>query len=135
MNIRPATRADVAAVAALLERERSDAAVTDDTPEALMLAIEVNALLLAEVDGELAGTLIAGWDGWRGNLYRLVVEPRHRRRGIGRALVKAGEERLQALGARRVTALVGREERDAAAFWEAAGYLDDRNVKRFVRNL
>jgi hypothetical protein len=30
---------------------------------------------------------------------------------------------------------VGREEADAAAFWEATGYGHDANVTRFVRNL
>jgi ribosomal protein S18 acetylase RimI-like enzyme len=135
VTIRAATRADIPAVSDLFARERSGAAVTEDTSEALTLAIDLGALLLAEVDGELAGTLIAGWDGWRGNLYRLVVEPSLRRRGIGRALVEAGEKRLRGLGARRVTALVGRDEDGAAAFWEATGYSDDPKVRRFVRNL
>jgi ribosomal protein S18 acetylase RimI-like enzyme len=39
------------------------------------------------------GTLVAAWDGWRGNMYRLAVLPEHRRAGIGRELVDAGYER------------------------------------------
>jgi len=133
--IRTATAADVPAVLALWERERSPAAVTSDTEDAVLQAIEAGALLVAERDGRLAGTVIAGWDGWRGALWRLVVEPADRRCGIGRALVEAAEERLVGLGAARITALVGREEADAAAFWEATGYGHDANVTRFVRNL
>jgi ribosomal protein S18 acetylase RimI-like enzyme len=133
--IRAATAADIPAVLALWERERSGAAVTLDTEEAVTRAIEMGALLLAERGGSLSGTVIAAWDGWRGNLYRLVVESAERRRGIGRALVEEGERRLRARGATRITALVGRQERDAAAFWQATGYADDPKVARFVRNV
>jgi ribosomal protein S18 acetylase RimI-like enzyme len=135
MTIRTATPADVPAVLGLWQRERSAAALMPDTEDALARAIETGALLVAQVDGRLAGTLIAGFDGWRGNLYRLVVEPEHRRRGIGSALVRHGEDRLRGLGAPRVTALVGVEEGEAAAFWAATGYAHDRRISRYVRNI
>jgi GNAT superfamily N-acetyltransferase len=63
------------------------------------------------------------------------VEPVERRRGVGRALVEAGEARLRGLGAVRITALVGREESEAGAFWEATGYSEDPRIRRFVRNV
>jgi GNAT superfamily N-acetyltransferase len=135
VTIRPATRDDLSAVLDLLARERSPAAVTDDSEEGLNRAIESGALLVAEAEGRLIGTVIAGWDGWRGALWRLVVEPEHRRDGVGRALVEAGERRLRDLGAVRITVLVGRDEDDAGAFWEATGYEEDRKIRRFVRNL
>ena len=49
------------------------------------------ALLLAVADGEIVGTVIVGWDGWRGHLYRLAVAPELRRRGIATALLLAAE--------------------------------------------
>jgi ribosomal protein S18 acetylase RimI-like enzyme len=42
------------------------------------------ALLVAEIDGVLAGSLIAAWDGWRGSFYQPAVSPEHRRRGLAR---------------------------------------------------
>ena len=93
-------------------------------------------LLVAENgDREIVGMLIAGWDGWRGNMYRLAVHPRHRRQGIARRLLDAGEEHLRRLGARRVTALVGYDDEVAGAFWDAAGYPVDQEIGRRVRNL
>ena len=93
------------------------------------------SLLVAERGGAIVGALIAAWDGWRGNMYRLAVDPEHRRRGIGMALVRAGEEHLQRQGAHRITALVAYEDEPASTFWEAAGYPRDLLIGRRVRNL
>jgi ribosomal protein S18 acetylase RimI-like enzyme len=132
-----AVGADVPAVLDLWDEARSAASVTADTPEAMraVVAHPGAAVLLAEIGGELVGTLVAGWDGWRGNMYRLAVRDAHRRRGVARRLVEAGEDHLRAQGCRRVTALVGSDEEAAAALWRAAGYARDDRVDRYVRNL
>ena len=49
-------------------------------------------LLLALSDGKIVGSLLGTFDGWRGNLYRLVVSPERRRQGIGRELVRQVEQ-------------------------------------------
>ena len=138
-RIRAASRADIAAVLTLWERARSAAASTPDTPEtvARLLATGPGSLFVAErgPDGAIVGALIAAWDGWRGNMYRLAVDPAHRRTGVGLALVRAGERHLAAQGARRVTALVAHDEPDAVGLWAAAGYARDADIARFVRNL
>lgn len=116
---------------------RSEHAATLDRPEDVERLIEdpPAALLVAERGGEIVGTLIAAWDGWRGNMYRLAVREGHRREGIGIALTRAGEGYLRACGARRVTALVAFEDEAAGAFWDSAGYPRDREIGRRVRNL
>jgi ribosomal protein S18 acetylase RimI-like enzyme len=93
------------------------------------------ALLVAERDNEVIGVLIAAWDGWRGNMYRLAVREEHQREGIGLALIRAGEDYLRQSGAHRVTALVVYDDEIATGFWEAAGYPLDREIGRRVRNL
>ena len=137
VTVRSATAADVDAVLAVWAEARSAAARTPDTPEAVhaLLERDPGALLVAERDGRLVGALVAGWDGWRGNVYRLGVVPTHRREGIARLLVEAGHERLRELGARRVTALVGGDEGAAHRLWRAVGYQRDEFVHRFVRDL
>jgi ribosomal protein S18 acetylase RimI-like enzyme len=108
-----------------------------ETAEAIAaLAARADAwLLVAEVDGTLAGTLIASWDGWRGHFYRLAVAPDHRRRGIGLALVRAGEERLRAAGARRLVAIVVLDDPNAVGFWTSAGYPQQTEVGRFLKTI
>lgn len=93
------------------------------------------ALLVAEQDGKILGALIAAWDGWRGNMYRLAVSDGHRREGIGLALVRAGEGYLRQCGVSRVTALVAFDDGRAGKFWDAAGYPTDSEIGRRVRNL
>ena len=136
-EIRAATAADIDSVLAVWAEARSRAAQTPDDPEAVrqLLDRDPGALLVAEMNDKVVGVLIAGWDGWRGNVYRLAVVPSHRREGIARELVDAGHERLRAQGARRVTALVGGEEGAAHRLWRALGYQRDEFVHRFVRNL
>ncbi len=94
-----------------------------------------SALLVGEADGELVGVLIAAWDGWRANMYRLAVRPDPRREGIALRLIRAGEEQLRHRGAQRITALVANDDPVASAVWRAAGYDQDRQIGRCVRNL
>jgi ribosomal protein S18 acetylase RimI-like enzyme len=135
MIVRRARARDLEAVLRLWATARSQAASTPDDAPGVAHAIEQGALLVAEDAGAIIGTLIAGWDGWRGNMYRLAVAPDRRRLGIASQLVEAGETLLRSRGARRITALVGREDRVAMALWRASGYGHDAGIARFVRNL
>ena len=91
-------------------------------------------VLVAEVDQRIVGSLIAAFDGWRGNMYRIAVHPDYRRRGIGRALVEEGERCLTTQGAKRITALVEEKYPWATAFWLSVGYEIEPGIIRFFRN-
>jgi ribosomal protein S18 acetylase RimI-like enzyme len=127
----------VDAVLGLWSGARSSHASTSDRKEHVecLLAEGPAALLVAEVDGQVVGAVIAGWDGWRGNFYRLAVHRDHRRRGIGLQLIRAAENYFRERGAGRVTALVAFDDHDAASFWDAAGYPRDTQIGRRVRNI
>ena len=95
-------------------------------PEALILAVD---------GGEIVGTIIAGWDGWRGHLYRLAVAPDRRRQGIGRALIHAAEQRFRALGGIRVDAMVLDDNEEAHPAWRANGYRRQDEWSRWIKPL
>lgn len=128
---------DASAILELWHGARSAHASTADRLEDVqrLLSETPGSLLVADGDNTVIGVVIAAWDGWRGNMYRLAVLPAHRRRGIGMDLVRAGEEHLRRQGACRITALVGYDDPTAAAFWDSAGYPQDREIGRRVRNL
>lgn len=130
-SIRVATAADIDPVLALWAAADAVPSVTDDA-ESVRIAIEQNVLLVAERDGTVVGTLIATFDGWRGNMYRLAVHPEHRRDGMATALVDEGERKLRTQGGQRITALVVAEHDQAAEFWESVGYEHDARIARYV---
>ena len=105
-----------------------------DSPDGLarLLATDLQALLVAERGGVLAGSLIAAWDGWRGSFYRLAVSPEHRRKGLATMLLREGERRLRERGAVRLTAIVADDEAGAMDFWRAVGYERQQHRARFV---
>jgi ribosomal protein S18 acetylase RimI-like enzyme len=135
--VRAGSPQEASAILELWQEARSRHATTPDRLSDLqrLLAETPGSLLVADSGGAILGALIAAWDGWRGNMYRLAVRVEHRRRGVGLALVRAGEDHLRRQGARRITALVGYEDEVAAAFWESAGYPQDHEIGRRVRNL
>jgi ribosomal protein S18 acetylase RimI-like enzyme len=133
-TIRSATEADFRSVLRLWAIAGGPASV-GATREGLsrLLATDRDGLLLAESDGELIGTLIAAWDGWRGSFYRIAVHPERRRQGLATALLLEGERRLRERGAIRLTAIVADDDPAAVGFWQAAGYRRQTDRGRFVR--
>jgi ribosomal protein S18 acetylase RimI-like enzyme len=137
ISIRRCGQADVPAVLRIWHEERSAHASTPDRREDIerLLADSPAAVFVAESGGAVVGAVIAGWDGWRGNIYRLAVRRRDRRRGVGLALVRASEDYLRQRGVGRVTALVASADEAAGSFWDSAGYPTDDEIGRRVRNV
>ncbi len=134
--IRAAEAVDVEAVLAFWGRAAEGSSVSDDGAGVRgLLDRDPSALLLAERDGELVGTVIAGFDGWRCHLYRLAVHPRHRRTGVATALLAAAEQRFEALGGRRADAMVLDRNERAHGVWGAAGYDAQPQWSRWVKPL
>jgi ribosomal protein S18 acetylase RimI-like enzyme len=137
LALRPATPADVPEVLAFWQRAAEDAHRPADSAAAVerLLTRDPEALVLAETDGRIVGTIVVGWDGWRCHLYRLAVDPGHRRRGIGARLIAHAEARFGALGGTRADAMVLDENTEAHPAWAAAGYAPQPEWSRWVKPL
>src|SRR3972149_5859443 len=84
--IRPARPDEAQQILEVWQDAEATPSPTDTRAEVTKLLGEPAAVLLvAEADGRLVGTVIGGWDGWRGSIYRLAVLPAYRRGGIGGA--------------------------------------------------
>jgi ribosomal protein S18 acetylase RimI-like enzyme len=78
--------------------------------------------LVAVQGARIVGSAMGAWDGRRGWIYRVATDPSHRRGGLATRLVREIEERLRALGCRKVNVIVRDGNERGAAFWEALGY-------------
>jgi ribosomal protein S18 acetylase RimI-like enzyme len=135
--LRTAVAADIDGLLALWQKAAENADRPVDTRGAVLalLARDPEAVIVAERDGVLVGSVIAGWDGWRCHLYRLAVDPGHRGQGTGTVLVKAAEDRFRGLGGGRADAMVHEGNNGGQGLWRALGYLSQENWRRWVKPL
>ncbi|MGW4032081.1 GNAT family N-acetyltransferase [Streptomyces sp. NPDC004838] len=134
LRIRTAAADEAEAVLGFWKQATEGTSVTDDVEGVTrLIARDPEALILAETDGRLVGSVIAGYDGWRCSLYRLAVLPAYRRQGIGTALVEAAERRFAAVGGRRGDAMVLEANERAHRAWAAAGYRREDHWRRWVK--
>ncbi len=89
------------------------------------LEVEPELLLVGVLDGRIVGTVMAGYEGHRGWLNYLAVDPDHRGRGYGRLLVHSAEERLASRGCPKVNLQVRTENAAAIGFYQHLGYRVD----------
>ncbi len=86
-------------------------------------------LLFVATEGEaVIGTAMAGYDGHRGWLYSVAVDPAHRRRGIASALVDRAERALTAAGCVKLNLQIRAGNDGAIAFYESLGYAVEPRV-------
>ncbi len=96
----------------------------DDSREGIARFLDRNpkTCFVAEADGRLIGTIMAGNDGRRGYIYHTAVHPNYRGRGIGSALVQAAIQALERLGIGKAALVVLETNADGNVFWEKQGF-------------
>lgn len=137
--IRPCRSGDCTTVLNLWLESETMPSITDSIEELKRLIDENRDLfLVAEVDNQVVGSIIGGWDGWRGSIYKVAILPEYRRRGIGKALVQEVESRLKEKGTKKISILVDYNDAQAMSFWHnlgKIGYERDPRLVRYVKTL
>jgi ribosomal protein S18 acetylase RimI-like enzyme len=91
------------------------------------LAFQSELLFVAEEEGAILGTAMAGYDGHRGWLYSVAVMPSRQAMGIGRSLVEAAEAALGRLGCGKINLQVRSTNEAVIGFYRRLGYeVEDR---------
>jgi ribosomal protein S18 acetylase RimI-like enzyme len=124
MHIRPYEDSDKPAVIALWSEVLPDSAPHNDPATAIRKKREVepDLFFVATVDTAVVGTVMGGYDGHRGWVYSLAVQPLYRRQGIGAALVRRLEASLTHRGCLKVNLQVRASNAEVVAFYEKLGY-------------
>jgi len=99
------------------------------------LSVQKEMFLVGERDGVVVASVMGGFDGHRGWMNYLAVDPDHQRRGYARELVAAVEGRLEALGCPKVNLQVRATNESVLAFYAALGYATDDVVSMGKRLL
>jgi ribosomal protein S18 acetylase RimI-like enzyme len=130
MQIRLYEDADEQAVTALWNEVLPDSAPHNDPATAIRkkLAVERDLFFVATLDGGVLGTAMGGYDGHRGWIYSVAVQPRHRRQGIGFALIRQLEAALTRRGCLKVNLQVRASNVGVIAFYEKLGYHVEERV-------
>jgi ribosomal protein S18 acetylase RimI-like enzyme len=92
------------------------------------LAVRDELFFVATVDGAVVGTILAGYDGHRGWLYAVAVDPAHRYRGIGSALVGRAERALTERGCVKINLQIADGNEGVIAFYAALGYAVEKRT-------
>ena len=125
LEIRPYRESDEEAVASLWREVFWDAPAWNVPEEDIRRKIEIQReLFLVATEGDqLVGTAMGGYDGHRGWVYYVAVSPKHRRRGIGAALMQGVEDGLVAMGCPKLNLQVRADNRGALSFYRSLGYV------------
>ncbi|MGL9736109.1 MAG: GNAT family acetyltransferase [Symbiopectobacterium sp.] len=83
---------------------------------------DVSLFLVAEVGGEIVGSVMGGYDGHRGSAYYLGVHPDFRGRGIANALISRLEKKLIARGCPKINLMVRQGNDAVIGMYEKLNY-------------
>jgi ribosomal protein S18 acetylase RimI-like enzyme len=131
MKIRTIHESDESGVVALWTNVFGYSAAHNDPVRVVRkkLAVQRELFFVAQDDDDrIVGTVMGGYDGHRGWIYSLAVDPRFRRRGIGRALMAHVEQALADLDCKKINLQVFASNAATAAFYMKLGYAVEERI-------
>ncbi len=123
MQIREYIEADESSVVALWERCGLRVPWNDPHQDiARKLKVDRELFLVGILDGNIIACVMGGYDGHRGWIYYVAVDPDYQLLGYGRNIIAALEARLIARGCPKINLQVRAHNRKVIAFYESLGY-------------
>ncbi|OUM08226.1 GNAT family acetyltransferase [Pseudomonas syringae] len=101
-------------------------------------AVNDRLFFVAIMGNKVVGTLLAGYDGHRGWLYSVAVDPQQRGNRLGTALVRHAEQALTRLGCVKINLQIHTFNESVQAFYKTLGYAQEPIIsmgKRIDANL
>jgi ribosomal protein S18 acetylase RimI-like enzyme len=89
------------------------------------LKVNPELFLVGLLDDKIIATVMGGYEGHRGWVYYLAVDPDNQKRGWGKQIVKAVEDKLLTIGCPKINLMVRTDNLSAVSFYEKIGYKTD----------
>jgi ribosomal protein S18 acetylase RimI-like enzyme len=139
VTIRKAGPADAAAIASLIDELGYPVSAADVEERLRLIAEAGQSVLVGELGGEVIGCLstslmhVLHRPAPVGRISMMVVDEKHRGRGIGAQMVGEAERLLAAKGCRLVEVTSNNRRTDAHRFWQSNGY--EKTSSRFEKDV
>ena len=117
----------------------------DDSREDVVRFIRRNPTtsVVAEMEGNIIGSILCGSDGRQGALYHVCVAKAYRRQGIGTRMVGYCMHQLKEMGINKVGLIAFTSNEAGNAFWKQIGWqksdvnyytftLNEENITHFI---
>jgi ribosomal protein S18 acetylase RimI-like enzyme len=90
------------------------------------LKVNPELFLVGLIDTKVIATVMGGYEGHRGWVNYLAVDPEYQRKGLGQQTMKAIEGKIIALGCPKINLQIRTENLSAIAFYKRISYkMDD----------
>ena len=129
MQIREFIEKDTKAVIALWVRCRL--VVPSNNPQKDIerkLKVDRDLFLVGTLENKIVATVMGGYDGHRGWINYLAVDPDYRNNGYGRLIMEEVEQRIGAKGCSKINLQVRTTNKAVIEFYQSLGYSDDHVI-------
>jgi len=92
------------------------------------LTVQPDMFLIGCLDNQIIATVMAGYDGHRGWINYLAVQPDHQHGGIGRLMMEEAEKLLRAVGCPKINLQVRSSNHAVIEFYKTLGFKQDDAV-------
>jgi ribosomal protein S18 acetylase RimI-like enzyme len=111
---------------------------SSDSKEELekMLARNPDLFLIGEIKDQIIAVVMGGFDGRRGYVHHLAVEPGYQKKGFGREIMNALNEIFLQKGIHKVHLFIERRNKEVVDFYRNLGWeiREDLTMMSFVPN-
>ena len=93
------------------------------------LKVNPELFLIGLIGGKVVATAIGGYEGHRGAVNYLAVDPSQQKKGLGRQIMLALEEKLLAMGCPKINLMFRTDNAGVEAFYTKLGYTRDAVIE------
>jgi len=92
------------------------------------LKVDRDLFLVGILEGKIIASVMGGYEGHRGWINYLAVDPACRRQGYGRRIMQEIEKRIRARGCPKINLQVRTTNQGVIQFYRSLGYADDNVI-------